>query len=121
MTVEWLDRIINTKKEIKRLENSISNELDGLKELILKRLNDLKEIHDELGIVYGGYGNPNPNANGHFIIFDITLHDDYSVEFSWSNSFAYGGYDEGHTSFTAEEFVNGDFSNLKEKLKNKEE
>lgn len=118
-SVEWLDRIVNVRKEKARLEASISEEMEGAKELIVKRLKEIEDLHKEAGVSYGSYGQPNPSASNHFNLHNIVVHEDYSVEFNWTDDWAYGGHDEGHMSLSREEFVNGDFSALKESLEEK--
>lgn len=116
---KMLDKIIHGNDEIRKIELSVKEETEAVEKLVLKRLSEYEAVSKANNPKYGGYGDPTPSASGSFHVYDINVRNDYSVTFNWSDDWAYGGHDEGHMTFTKEEFVDGDFSALEAKVKAK--
>lgn len=116
--IKKLDNIIDTTNKIEELENSILEDQNDIKNLIMQRLLEREAICRSLNPNYGLYGDPTPSASDYFNILDVKVLNNYSIGFNWTDDWAYGGHDEGYMEFTKEEFVYGDFSKLKQNYKN---
>lgn len=111
---ENLDKIIRGDEEIERIRQSVSGETEAVKAAILKRLEEREAVYKELEFLSDL--EPSPSESGHFGVTDIKVHGDYSVSFHWSDSHPSGARYGGDMTLTKEEFVDGDFSCLKERL-----
>lgn len=124
---EKVESIVRVSEEIKKLEEEAKSLKDSIKDeemsvwkLVKQRLCEREKICKEFNPKYNSFWGPAPVGNPRFHIRNVEVKSDYSVEFEWSNDCNFGFRGEGDVFYkmalSKDEFLEGDFSKLKEEL-----